>query len=180
MSRIGKKPVVIPAGVEVKCEDSIVTVKGPLGELKQDIASGISVSQEGSELIVTRATDNRQDRADHGLYRSLIANMVEGVTKGYEKKLIVEGVGYRVEKKGSKLVMQLGFSHPVEMEDPEGITTETPDANTVLVKGIDKAEVGNYAAVIRKCRKPEPYKGKGIRYDGEHIRRKEGKTGAKA
>ena len=167
MSRIGKKPVVIPAGVEVKCEDSIVTVKGPLGELKQDIASGISVSQEGSELIVTRATDNRQDRADHGLYRSLIAN-------------IVEGVGYRVEKKGSKLVMQLGFSHPVEMEDPEGITTETPDANTVLVKGIDKAEVGNYAAVIRKWRKPEPYKGKGIRYDGEHIRRKEGKTGAKA
>ena len=180
MSRIGKKPVVIPAGVEIKCEDSIVTVRGPLGELKQEIASSISVSQEGSELIVTRATDNRQDRADHGLYRSLIANMVEGVTKGYEKKLIVEGVGYRVEKKGSKLVMQLGFSHPVEMEDPEGITTETPDANTVLVKGIDKAEVGNYAAVIRKWRKPEPYKGKGIRYDGEHIRRKEGKTGAKA
>lgn len=180
MSRIGNKPVELPAGVEVKVDGNVVTVKGPQGELSQEISDKITVSIEANEVILKRASDNRTDKAQHGLSRSLIENMIVGVTKGYEKKLIVEGVGYRVEKKGNKLVMNLGFSHPVEMEDPEGITTEAPDNNTVVVKGIDKALVGNYAAKIRQWRKPEPYKGKGIRYDGEHIRRKEGKTGAKA
>lgn len=180
MSRIGYKPVELPAGVEVKVDGNVVTVKGPQGELSQEISDKITVSVEANEVILKRASDNRTDKAQHGLSRSLIENMIVGVTKGYEKKLIVEGVGYRVEKKGNKLVMNLGFSHPVEMEDPEGITTEAPDNNTVVVKGIDKALVGNYAAKIRQWRKPEPYKGKGIRYDGEHIRRKEGKTGAKA
>ena len=180
MSRIGNKPVELPAGVEVKVDGNVVTVKGPQGELSQEISDKITVSVEANEVILKRASDNRTDKAQHGLSRSLIENMIVGVTKGYEKKLIVEGVGYRVEKKGNKLVMNLGFSHPVEMEDPEGITTEAPDNNTVVVKGIDKALVGNYAAKIRQWRKPEPYKGKGIRYDGEHIRRKEGQTGAKA
>ena len=180
MSRIGNKPVELPAGVEVKVDGNVVTVKGPQGELSQEISDKITVSVEANEVILKRASDNRTDKAQHGLSRSLIENMIVGVTKGYKKKRIVEGVGYRVEKKGNKLVMNLGFSHPVEMEDPEGITTEAPDNNTVVVKGIDKALVGNYAAKIRQWRKPEPYKGKGIRYDGEHIRRKEGKTGAKA
>ena len=180
MSRIGNKPVELPAGVEVKVDGNVVTVKGPKGELSQEISDRISVSVEEKEVVLKRASDDRTDRSQHGLARSLVSNMIDGVTKGYEKKLIVEGVGYRVEKKGNKLVMNLGYSHSVEMEDPEGITTEAPDANTVVIKGIDKAQVGNYAAKIREWRKPEPYKGKGIRYDGEHIRRKEGKTGAKA
>lgn len=180
MSRIGKKPVVLPAGVEVKVsEDNIVTVKGPKGEISQQISPRITAVVEDNEVKFTRPSDERHDRAQHGLARALVNNMVEGVTKGYEKKLQIVGVGYRAEKKGNKLVMQLGFSHPVEMEDPEGITTETPDANTIIVKGIDKTLVGNYAAVIRQWRKPEPYKGKGIRYEDEHVRRKEGKTGAK-
>ena len=180
MSRIGNKTIALPAGVGVKVDDkNLVTVKGPKGELTQQIDPRIKVAVEGTEVVVTRPTDNRTDRAQHGLSRTLIFNMVKGVTDGYEKKLQIIGVGYRAEKKGNKLVMNLGFSHPVEMEDPEGITTEAPDANTVVVKGIDKALVGNYAAVIRAWRKPEPYKGKGIRYEGEHVRRKEGKTGAK-
>ena len=180
MSRIGNKTIALPAGVEVKVDDkNLVTVKGRKGELTQQIDPRIKVAVEGTEVVVTRPTDNRTDRAQHGLSRTLIFNMVKGVTDGYEKKLQIIGVGYRAEKKGNKLVMNLGFSHPVEMEDPEGITTEAPDANTVVVKGIDKALVGNYAAVIRAWRKPEPYKGKGIRYEGEHVRRKEGKTGAK-
>ncbi|WP_027869907.1 50S ribosomal protein L6 [Eubacterium sp. AB3007] len=180
MSRIGNKTIALPAGVEVKVDDkNLVTVKGPKGELTQQIDPRIKVAVEGTEVVVTRPTDNRTDRAQHGLSRTLIFNMVKGVTDGYEKKLQIIGVGYRAEKKGNKLVMNLGFSHPVEMEDPEGITTEAPDANTVVVKGVDKALVGNYAAVIRAWRKPEPYKGKGIRYEGEHVRRKEGKTGAK-
>ena len=180
MSRIGNKTIALPAGVEVKVDDkNLVTVKGPKGELTQQIDPRIKVAVEGTEVVVTRPTDNRTDRAQHGLSRTLIFNMVKGVTDGYEKKLQIIGVGYRAEKKGNKLVMNLGFSHPVEMEDPEAITTEAPDANTVVVKGIDKALVGNYAAVIRAWRKPEPYKGKGIRYEGEHVRRKEGKTGAK-
>lgn len=181
MSRIGNKPVTLPAGVEVKVDDkNVVTVKGPKGQLEQQVSSRIKVKVEGTEVTFSRASDNREDRAQHGLSRSLIQNMVTGVTDGYEKKLEIIGVGYRAEKQGKKLVMNLGFSHPVEMEDPEGITTETPDANTVVVKGIDKALVGNYAAVIRSWRSPEPYKGKGIRYEGEHVRRKEGKAGAKA
>ncbi len=180
MSRIGNKPVELPAGVEVKVDGNVVTVKGPQGELSQEISDKITVTVEGNEIILKRASDDRTDRSQHGLARALVDNMVVGVTKGYEKKLLVQGVGYKVEKKGNTLVMNLGYSHPVEMEDPEGITTETPDATTVLVKGIDKALVGNYAAKIRQWRKPEPYKGKGIRYDGEIVRRKEGKTGAKA
>ena len=179
MSRIGRKPVALPAGVEVKVdENNFVTVKGPKGELGQQINERIKVEVEGNEVIITRPSDNRNDRAQHGLSRTLIQNMVTGVTEGYQKKLQINGVGYRAEKKGNTLIMNLGFSHPVEMVDPEGITTETPDANTVVVNGIDKALVGNYAANIRAWRKPEPYKGKGIRYEGEHVRRKEGKTGA--
>ena len=181
MSRIGRKPVTLPAGVEVRVDDkNVVTVKGPKGELEQQVNERIKVEVGDGEIRLSRPTDNRNDRAQHGLSRALIQNMVTGVTSGYEKKLQIIGVGYRAEKKGNKLVMNLGFSHPVEMEDPEGITTETPDANTVVVKGIDKALVGNYAANIRSWRKPEPYKGKGIRYEGERVRRKEGKTGAKA
>ncbi len=181
MSRIGNKPVALPAGVEVKIDDNnVVTVKGPNGQLEQQINPAVHVEVKENEVILTRESDDREHRSQHGLSRALINNMVEGVSKGFEKKLQIIGVGYRAEKKGKTLVMHLGYSHPVEMEDPEGITTETPDANTVVVKGIDKALVGNYAAVIRKWRKPEPYKGKGIRYENEHVRRKEGKTGAKA
>ena len=181
MSRIGRKPVTLPAGVEVQVDDkNVVTVKGPKGEREQQVNERIKVEVGEGEIRLSRPTDNRNDRAQHGLSRALIQNMVTGVTSGYEKKLQIIGVGYRAEKKGNKLVMNLGFSHPVEMEDPEGITTETPDANTVVVKGIDKALVGNYAANIRSWRKPEPYKGKGIRFEGERVRRKEGKTGAKA
>jgi len=181
MSRIGKKPVAIPAGVEVKVdENNLVTVKGPKGELQGQISKLVKVEMKEDGLEVTRDSDERTARSQHGLARTLIANMVEGVSQGFERKLVMEGVGYRAEKKGNTLVMQLGYSHPVEMEDPEGITTETPDATTILVKGIDKSLVGNYAANIRAWRAPEPYKGKGIRYDGEFIRRKEGKTGAGA
>lgn len=181
MSRIGKKPVALPAGVEVKVdENNLVIVKGPKGQLEQQIDPRIKMEIKESEIVFTRPTDSRNDRAQHGLSRTLVYNMIVGVTEGYSKKLQLIGVGYRAEKKGKKLVMNLGFSHPVEMEDPEGITTEAPDANTVVVSGIDKALVGNYAANIRKWRKPEPYKGKGIRYEGEYVRRKEGKTGAKA
>ena len=179
MSRIGKKPVTIPAGVEVKVDDNnLVTVKGPKGELQGQVSKLVKVEIKEDGLEVTRDSDERTARSQHGLARTLIANMVEGVSQGYERKLLLEGVGYRAEKKGNTLVMQLGYSHPVEMVDPEGITTETPDATTILVKGIDKSLVGNYAANIRAWREPEPYKGKGIRYDGEYIRRKEGKTGA--
>ena len=177
MSRIGNKTIALPAGVEVAVNGNVVTVKGPKGELSQEINSNITVTVEGNEVVVKRASDNRNDKAQHGLSRTLINNMITGVSTGFEKKLEVQGVGYRVEKKGNTLIMNLGFSHPVEMIDPEGITTETPDATTIIVKGIDKALVGNYAAVIREWRQPEPYKGKGIRYDGEVVRRKEGKTG---
>lgn len=180
MSRIGKKPVVLPAGVEVTVDDNnVVTVKGPKGQLQEQVSELVKIEVVDNEIVLTREADDRNSRAQHGLARSLVNNMVEGVTKGYEKKLTLIGVGYRAEKKGNKLVMNLGFSHPVEMEDPEGITTEAPDATTVVVKGIDKALVGNYAANIRSWRLPEPYKGKGIKYENEVIRRKEGKTGAK-
>ena len=179
MSRIGKKPIALPAGVEVKVdENNVVTVKGPKGELQEKVSSLLTIESKDNEVIVSRAGDNAEQRAQHGLARSLINNMVIGVSEGYEKRLQLVGVGYKAEKKGNKLVMNLGYSHPVELEDPEGITTEAPDATTVVVKGIDKAKVGNYAANIRAWREPEPYKGKGIRYEGEYIRRKEGKTGA--
>lgn len=179
MSRIGKNPITLPAGVEVKVADSnVVTVKGPKGELQEKISDLLTVEIKDNVLTVSRDGDDAERRAQHGLARALISNMVEGVTNGYEKKLQLVGVGYKAEKKGKKLVMNLGFSHPIELEDPEGITTETPDATTIVVKGIDKAMVGNYSANIRAYRRPEPYKAKGIRYEGEYIRRKEGKTGA--
>ena len=179
MSRIGIKPIDLPAGVEVRVNDAnVVTVKGPKGELQEKISSLLKVEINDGTVTVSRDSDAAEHRAQHGLARTLINNMVLGVTEGFEKKLILVGVGYRAEKKGKKLVMNLGFSHPIELEDPEGITTEAPDATTVVVKGIDKAKVGNYAANIRAYRRPEPYKGKGIKYDGEYIRRKEGKTGA--
>lgn len=179
MSRIGLSPINVPAGVEVTVGDgNTVTVKGPKGELSSQIGAGITISIEDGVLRVARPDDNRESRAQHGLARALVHNMIVGVTDGYEKKLLVNGVGYTVEKQGDKLVMKLGYSHPVVMIDPEGITTETPDATTVIVKGCDKAQVGNYAANIRSWRKPEPYKGKGIMYDGEIIHKKEGKSGS--
>jgi len=178
MSRIGRKPVVVPAGVEVTVDaNNVVTVKGPKGQLSEEISKLIKVEVKEGVVEVTRSCDAREDRSQHGLARTLINNMVIGVTQGFEKKLQLVGVGYKAEKKGNKLVMNLGYSHPVEMEDPEGITTEVPSATEVVVKGADKAIVGNYAANIRAWRKPEPYKGKGIKYVDEVIRRKEGKTG---
>ena len=180
MSRIGKRPVVLPAGVELTVDaNNVVTVKGPKGQLQEQVSKLINIEVKENEVVFTRDNDARENRSQHGLARTLVSNMVEGVTKGFSKKLILVGVGYRAEKKGNTLVMNLGFSHPVEMVDPEGITTEVPDANTVIVNGIDKAVVGNYAANIREWRRPEPYKGKGIKYDNEVIRRKEGKAGAK-
>ncbi|MCI8609478.1 MAG: 50S ribosomal protein L6 [Firmicutes bacterium] len=180
MSRIGKKPVVVPAGVEVTVDDkNVVTVKGPKGQLSEEISKLIKVEIGEGEILVTRASDAREERSQHGLARTLINNMVIGVTAGFEKKLQLVGVGYKAEKKGKVLVMNLGYSHPVEMEDPEGITTECPSATEIIVRGADKAVVGNYAANIRAWRKPEPYKGKGIKYADEVIRRKEGKAGAK-
>ena len=176
MSRIGRKPVALPAGVEIKVEGNVITVKGPKGELSQEIGEQITAKIEENELIFTRPSDTKEDKAQHGLARALVNNMVTGVTTGFQKTLKIVGVGYRAEKQGNKLVMSLGYSHPVEMEDPEGIETEVPDPNTIIVKGIDKALVGNYAAVIRDWRKPEPYKGKGILYEGEVIKKKEGKS----
>ena len=179
MSRIGVKPITIPAGVEVKAENGIVTVKGPKGELTQEIAKNLEITIEDGVLKVARPNDERETRGQHGLARTLINNMIEGVTKGYEKKLVLVGVGYSVAKQGNELVIKLGYSHPIEMVDPEGITTEAPDATTIIIKGIDKAQVGNYAANIRAWRAPEPYKGKGVLYDGEVVHKKEGKSGAK-
>ena len=180
MSRIGKLPVPVPAGVEVKIDGNTVTVKGPKGELTQTFNENMAISLgEDGSIVVERPDDARENRAMHGLTRSLINNMVIGVTNGFEKKMQLVGVGYKAEKKGKTLVLNLGYSHPVELEDPEGITTECPSATEVVVKGIDKAVVGNYAANIRAWRKPEPYKGKGIKYVDEVIRRKEGKAGAK-
>jgi large subunit ribosomal protein L6 len=171
-------PITIPQGVEVKVTDTnLVTVKGPLGELSEQIDKDIKISIDGETLQVERPSDLKRFRALHGLSRALIFNMVEGVTKGYEKKLQIVGVGYRATKKGKNLDLQLGFSHPVSMEDPEGITTECPSNTEIVVKGISKQLVGNYAAKIRDWRKPEPYKGKGIRYVDEYVRRKEGKAG---
>ncbi|MCQ2567063.1 MAG: 50S ribosomal protein L6 [Mogibacterium sp.] len=179
MSRIGVRPITIPAGVEVSVEDgNIVKVKGPKGELAQKVSAKMNVKIEDGVLSVERPDDGRENRSQHGLARTLINNMIEGVTKGYERKLVMVGVGYTASKQGNTLVMKLGYSHPIELVDPEGITTETPDATTIIVKGIDKALVGNYAANIRAWRAPEPYKGKGVLYDGEVVHKKEGKTGA--
>ena len=180
MSRIGKKPVAIPAGVTVEvAEGNVVTVKGSLGTLTKNMHPDMILNVEGNVLTVSRPTDEANHRALHGLTRTLIANMVEGVSKGYSKELDVNGVGFRVEKKGKQLVMRLGFSHEVIMEEIDGITVECPTPNKILVKGIDKQVVGQFAAEVRGKRPPEPYKGKGIKYTTEVIRRKVGKTGGK-
>ena len=178
MSRIGREPITVPAGVTVTVADSnVVTVKGPLGELTQTFASQITINQDGDKILVTRPNDEAENRALHGLTRTLLNNMVVGVTKGYEKKLEIVGVGYRAEKQGAKLVLGLGYSHPVIFEEANGITFTCPDQTTILVKGIDKQAVGQVASVIRSKRPPEPYHGKGVKYSGEYIRRKAGKTG---
>ena len=178
MSRIGKLPVTVPAGVEVSVSDTnLVTVKGPKGTLSEQISEKIKVELKDGAVVCTPVSEDRVANSQHGLARNLINNMVHGVSEGYEKKLEMQGVGYKAEKKGNVLVMQLGYSHPVEMPDPEGITVEVTSPTELTVKGANKALVGNYAAKIRAWRKPEPYKGKGIRYVGEYVRRKEGKTG---
>ena len=175
MSRIGRKPIPVPAGVEISIATGRVAVKGPLGVLEQAIPHRISVEQSDGELVVTRPTDRGQDRALHGLTRTLVANMVDGVTKGFEKRLEIQGVGYRAQLKGADLEFALGFSHAVPFIAPEGIAFEVPQPTLVVVKGIDKQRVGQVAAEIRSLRPPEPYKGKGIRYAGEYVRRKVGK-----
>ena len=178
MSRIGREPIAVPAGVNVTIADgNVVTVKGQLGELTQTFSTNITIAKEGDNIVVTRPNDQKENRALHGLTRTLLNNMVVGVTKGYEKKLEIVGVGYRAEKQGTKLVLGLGYSHPVVFEEKDGVTFACPDNTTILVKGIDKQAVGQVAAVIRSKRPPEPYLGKGIKYSGERIRRKAGKTG---
>ena len=181
MSRIGKLPIAVPAGVTVTIDDeNLVTVKGPKGELSQKVNKDITVKQEGAEILVTRPSDDKEHRALHGLYRALIANMVTGVTTGYAKNLELVGVGYRAQAESpTKLVINIGFSHTVNVDAPEHITFETPAPTQIIVKGIDKQKVGAIAADIRDIRKPEPYHGKGIRYAGEYVRHKEGKAGKK-
>lgn len=177
MSRIGIKPVNIPANVEVNIDNkNYAVVKGPKGQLEQQLPKSMDIKVEGTEINVSRANDQKEQRSFHGLTRTLINNMVLGVTEGYQKTLEIVGVGYRAQKQGNKLVLNLGFSHPVEMEDPQGIETVV-EGSKIIVKGINKQEVGNYAAVIRDWRRPEPYKGKGIKYSYEVVRRKAGKTG---
>ncbi len=177
MSRIGNKAITLPAGAECTVNGNHVVVKGPKGTLEMDTVKGVKVEVQAEAIVVTRESDDY--KAVHGLTRSLIANMVTGVTAGFEKKLEINGIGYRAAKQGNKLVLTLGYSHPVEMLDTATVTTEVPDANTILVKGINKQEVGQFAALIREKRLPEPYKGKGIKYSDERIRRKEGKAGGK-
>ncbi len=179
MSRIGKKPINLPKGVEVNIEDHIVTVKGPRGVLTQQLPADISLNISDDEILVTRPSDAKKHRAYHGLSRALLANMVEGVTNGFEKKLELVGVGYRAQMQSSKLLLTVGYSHPIVIDAPEGIDFEVPAVNRITVKGIDKQLVGNTAAHIRALRKPEPYKGKGIKYENEIIRRKAGKSGIK-
>src|SRR5689334_24912081 len=175
MSRIGRKPIAVPSGVTVTIDPDVVRVHGPKGELSERIPRDITVAQEGEEILVKRPTDRGEHRALHGLTRSLIANMVEGVTDGFERRLEIQGVGYRANLKGNDLEMALGYSHPVSIEAPEGIEFEVPQPTEVVVRGIDKQLVGETAARIRKARPPEPYKGKGVRYQGEHVARKVGK-----
>ena len=180
MSRIGRAPIAIPAGVEVKIEaETVVTVKGPKGTLTQQFHPNMKIEQQGAEVLVSRPNDAKENRSLHGLTRTLIHNMVVGVTEGYKKELDVNGVGYRVAKEGNKLVMNLGFSHQVTVEEIPGITIEVPGPNKIIIHGCDKQQVGQFAAEVREKRPPEPYKGKGIKYTDEVIRRKAGKTGAK-
>ena len=180
MSRIGKMPISIPANVEVTLgEGNLVTVKGPKGTLTQQLSDKMTLTREDGVIHVTRPNDAKENRALHGLTRTLLNNMVIGVTEGYKKELDVNGVGYRVAKEGKKLNMNIGYSHPVVMEEPEGITIEVPSPNKIIINGTDKQKVGQFAAEVRGKRPPEPYKGKGIKYTDEGIRRKEGKTGVK-
>ena len=180
MSRIGRMPIAIPAGVTVTiAENNKVTVKGPKGTLERVLPAEMSIKEEDGQIIVTRPSDLKKMKSLQGLTRTLINNMIVGVTAGYEKKLEINGVGYRAQKQGKKLVLSLGYSHPVEMEDPEGLESTMEGQNVIIVKGIDKEKVGQYAAEIRDKRRPEPYKGKGIKYADEVIRRKVGKTGKK-
>lgn len=177
MSRIGKSPIAVPAGVQVEVDGRQVVVKGPKGELAQRLAGDIMVGVDGGEIQVQRPSDAKAHRALHGLTRSLIANMVQGVVNGYERVLVIRGVGYRAAKQGTKLVLNVGYSHSVEIDPPAGIEIEVPQATRIVVKGIDKQLVGQVAADIRQVRPPEPYLGKGIAYENEHIRRKAGKAG---
>ncbi|MCR5523230.1 MAG: 50S ribosomal protein L6 [Clostridia bacterium] len=177
MSRIGKMPIVIPAGVDVKIEGNLVTVKGPKGELSRNIHPNITVEKDGNEIKVSRPNDEKVNRSLHGLSRTLIANMVHGVNETFKKELEVNGVGYRAELKGKDLLLKVGYSHDVIMTAPEGITIEVPAPNKIVISGADKQKVGQFAANVREKRPPEPYKGKGIKYASEHIRRKEGKAG---
>ena len=177
MSRIGRAPITVPAGVEVKIDGSTVTAKGPKGTLTKTMHSNMSIAMEGNVITVTRPNDLKENRSLHGLTRTLIANMVEGVANGYKKELEINGIGYRAEKKGNELVMKIGYSHDVIMAEPAGVTVEVPAPNKIIVSGADKAAVGQFAAEIREKRLPEPYKGKGIKYVDEYIRRKEGKAG---
>ena len=179
MSRIGKMPIPVPAGVDVTIDGQTVTVKGPKGELTRTFLPSMTITRDGDELIVTRPDDSREARSFHGLTRTLIANMVEGVEKGYSKELEVNGVGYRVAKQGKQLVMNLGYSHQVIMDEIPGITIECPAPNKIIISGPDKQKVGQFAAEVREKRPPEPYKGKGIKYATEVVRRKEGKAGGK-
>ncbi|KYO63916.1 50S ribosomal protein L6 [Thermovenabulum gondwanense] len=179
MSRVGKKPVEIPKNVEVKIEGNKVTVKGPKGTITKEFHKSMTIKMEDGKVIVERPSDEKEHKALHGLTRTIIANMVNGVVNGYQKSLVLEGVGYRAAKQGNKLVLTVGYSHPVEIEAPAGIEFEVPAQNKVIVKGIDKELVGITAANIRKVKEPEPYKGKGIRYENEVVRRKVGKAGAK-
>jgi large subunit ribosomal protein L6 len=175
MSRIGKQPIEIPDGVNVAVDPGRVTVNGPLGELTQNLPARIKIEKQDGQLVVTRPTERGDDRALHGLTRSLVANMVEGVTSGFEKRLEIQGVGYRASLRGAALELNVGFSHPVVIDAPAGITFEVPTQNEIIIKGIDKQQVGEIAAEVRDVRPPEPYKGKGIRYQGEYVRRTVGK-----
>ncbi|CAM4080526.1 50S ribosomal protein L6 [Mesobacillus thioparans] len=177
MSRVGKKPIEIPAGVTVTLDNNHVTVKGPKGELSRTFHSDIEIKIEENVINISRPTDNKEHRALHGTTRAVLANMVEGVFKGFERGLELVGVGYRASKQGNKLVLNVGYSHPVEIEPEKGIEVEVPSNTKIVIKGTDKERVGALAANIRDVRPPEPYKGKGIRYEGEYVRRKEGKTG---
>ncbi len=177
MSRIGREPIVIPAGVDVTVDGSTVTVKGPKGELSRTVHSNMTVEKKDGQILVSRPNDNKENRSLHGLTRTLIANMVTGVEKGFSKELEINGIGYRAEKKGSDLVMKIGYSHDVIVSEIDGITIDVPAPNKIVISGADKQQVGQFAAEVREKRPPEPYKGKGIKYADEHIRRKEGKAG---
>ncbi|HIT54016.1 MAG TPA: 50S ribosomal protein L6 [Candidatus Fimivicinus intestinavium] len=177
MSRIGRKPIVIPAGVDVKIDGSTVTVKGPKGTLSRTVHQNMNVAVEDGAIHVTRPNDNKLNRSLHGLTRTLVANMVEGVEKGFTKELEINGVGYRAAKQGKDLVLNIGYSHQVTVSEIDGITIEVPSPNKIVISGPDKQKVGQFAAQVREKRPPEPYKGKGIKYADEHIRRKEGKAG---